>query len=392
MDFGFSEEQRDIQNLARQILKDLVSPATLAAYDGYASERFDRGLWGKLAEVGLLGVAVPEEHGGMGFGFMEVALLMEEAGRSIAPAPLAVHMAGGIVPIVRFGSAEQKARLLPGAASGEIVLTAALEEQFALDACEPATTARTEGDGYRVSGEKFAVPFAHCAHRVLVGTMSDAGLVVLLLDPRAAGVTLTAMKTSSYEPQSLLVLDNVLVPATDVLAGPQQGAEVMRIVTGGSLHRRRVPAPHRLSGRLAAGLGCPGERGSGHRQDLGRRRGAPYELHGAAPAWRRWRGSRQCAVALLPVGAPQRTDAGVDRVASGQPGTALRERGGGGRLRKTMDVERGREARIKDPCSSRNRSRFPARRLTRPAHPPGGRGRPAPPSRRLRSRAVPAHH
>ena len=231
MDFGFSEEQRDIQNLARQILKDLVSPATLAAYDGYASERFDRGLWGKLAEVGLLGVAMPEEHGGMGFGFMEVALLMEEAGRSIAPAPLAVHMAGGIVPIVRFGSAEQKARLLPGATSGEIVLTAALEEQFALDACEPATTARAEGDGYRVSGEKFAVPFAHCAHRVLVGAMSDAGLVVLLLDPRAAGVTLTAMKTSSYEPQSLLVLDNVLVPATDVLAGPQHGAEVMRIVT-----------------------------------------------------------------------------------------------------------------------------------------------------------------
>ncbi len=134
MDFGFSEEQRDIQNLARQILKDLVSPATLAAYDGYASERFDRALWGKLAEAGLLGVAVPEEHGGMGFGFMEVALLMEEAGRSIAPAPLAVHMAGGIVPIARFGSAEQKARLLPGAASGEIVLTAALEEQFALDA------------------------------------------------------------------------------------------------------------------------------------------------------------------------------------------------------------------------------------------------------------------
>ncbi len=82
-----------------------------------------------------------------------------------------------------------------------------------------------------MSGEKFAVPFAHCAQRVLVGAMSDAGLVVLLLDPRAAGVTLTAMKTSSYEPQSLLVLDNVLVPAADVLAGPEQGAEVMRIVT-----------------------------------------------------------------------------------------------------------------------------------------------------------------
>jgi len=228
MDFGFSEEQRDIQKLARQILQDLVTPTTLAAYDNYASERFDRALWGKLAEAGLLGVAVPEEHGGMGFGFMEVALMMEEAGRAIAPAPLAVHMAGGIMPLARFGSAEQKNRLLPGAASGELVLTAALEEQFVLDACAPAATARAEGGGYRVSGEKFAVPFAHCAHRVLLGAMSDAGLVVLLLDPQAAGVTLTPVKTSSYEPQSLLGMNDVLVPAADVLAGPDRGAEVMR--------------------------------------------------------------------------------------------------------------------------------------------------------------------
>ena len=73
MDFGFSEEQRDIRNLARQILQDLVSPKTLAAYDGYASERFDRTLWGKLGEAGLLGVAVPEEHGGMGFGKLDRA-------------------------------------------------------------------------------------------------------------------------------------------------------------------------------------------------------------------------------------------------------------------------------------------------------------------------------
>jgi hypothetical protein len=83
------------------------------------------------------------------------------------------------------------------------------------------------GKGVHILAQPYQT-FAHCAHRVLVGAMSDAGLVVLLLDPQAAGVTLTAMKTSSYEQLSLLVLDNVLVPATDVLAGPQHGAEVMR--------------------------------------------------------------------------------------------------------------------------------------------------------------------
>lgn len=149
MDFGFTEEQRDIQNLARQILGDNVSAAGLAAFDDYASERFDEALWAKLADAGLLGVAVPEEYGGMGFGFLEVALLLEEAGRTIAPLPLAVHLAAAAMPLARFGSAAQKERLLPRAARGEIVLSAALEEQFTRDftapRCARGATARATG-------------------------------------------------------------------------------------------------------------------------------------------------------------------------------------------------------------------------------------------------------
>lgn len=228
MDFELSEEQRDIRQLAHRILADSVSANTLAAHDNYAGERFDEALWREFAQAGLLGVAVPEEYGGMGFGFFEVALLMEEAGRSIAPLPLAVHLAGALLPLTRFGSAAQKERLLPRAASGEIVLTAALEEEFTRDAVAPATRARREGAGYRIDGEKFAVPFAHRAERVLLAAASDAGIVVLLVDPQAPGVKLTPMKTSSYEPQSLLVMNDVLVVADDVLAGPDDGAAALQ--------------------------------------------------------------------------------------------------------------------------------------------------------------------
>lgn len=228
MDFGFSEEQRDIQSLARRILGEQVSAATLASSDNYAAERFDQGLWTKLAEAGLLGVAVPEEYGGMGFGFFEVALLMEEAGRSIAPLPLAVHLGGVLAPLLRFGTRAQKERLLPRAARGEIVLTAALEEESTRDFAQPAVHARRDGSGYRVSGEKFAVPFAHRAERVLLAAAGDDGVVVLLVDPCAPGITLAPMKTSSYEPQSLLVMDDVAVTADDVLAGPRDGADVLR--------------------------------------------------------------------------------------------------------------------------------------------------------------------
>ena len=148
MDFGISEEQRDIQELARKILGDLATPVRLAAYDNYASERFDEELWRQLAEAGLLGLAVPEEFGGMGFGFMELALLSEEIGRTIAPVPVLSHLLGGVLPICLFGSAEQKQRLLPGAVSGEQLLSAALEE----DAAVSVTTARAEAG--RVGGRR----------------------------------------------------------------------------------------------------------------------------------------------------------------------------------------------------------------------------------------------
>jgi len=229
MNFGFSEEQRDVQNLARSILSDLVSPEKLKPTDRYENERFDEELWGKLAEAGLLGVAIDEAHGGMGFGFMELSLLVEEAGRTIAPVPVIPALVSAALPLQKFGSDEQKARLLPGVASGKSLLTAALmEEQNENPAAPLLTKASKQGEGYTVSGVKLCVPFAHRAERILLSAQTDQGVVALLVDPKASGVTLNAMKVTTYEPQFELVLDKVAVAAEDVLAGPDKGAEVMQ--------------------------------------------------------------------------------------------------------------------------------------------------------------------
>lgn len=229
MNFGFSEEQRDVQNLARSILSDLVSPEKLKPTDRYENERFDEELWGKLAEAGLLGVVIDEAHGGMGFGFMELSLLVEEAGRTIAPVPVIPALVSAALPLQKFGSDEQKARLLPGVAGGKSLLTAALmEEQNENPAAPIVTTASKQGEGYTVSGVKLCVPFAHRAERILLSAQTDQGVVALLVDPKASGVTLNAMKVTTYEPQFELVLDKVAVAAEDVLAGPERGAEVMQ--------------------------------------------------------------------------------------------------------------------------------------------------------------------
>ena len=229
MDFGFSEQQRDVQNLARQILSENVSAEKLSQYDDYKAERFDRELWQKLAEAGLLGVAVSEEYGGMGFGFFELGLLVEEAGRTIAPLPLVSHLISAALPIQQFGSTAQKQQWLSGVASGELMLTAALCEAYNDDPAQPyLTTASADGDGLLLNGEKTNVPFAHIANRILLAARTNDGIAVVLLDPKAAGVSLTAQQVTSYEPQYVLHLDNVRIGAGDILATGSDGSAAMQ--------------------------------------------------------------------------------------------------------------------------------------------------------------------
>jgi alkylation response protein AidB-like acyl-CoA dehydrogenase len=228
MDFGFSEQQTEVQNLARQMLSEQVTPETLARYDEYRQPRFDRELWGKLAAAGLLGIAIDEAYGGMGFGFIELAALLEEAGRTIAPLPIVSHLVSAVLPLQQFGSDAQKERLLPGACKGEDVLSAALMESHNENPATPVlTTAVADGEGYRLDGIKTCVPFADSAERILLAAATNDGVVVLLLDPKADGVRLRPLQVTTYEPQYELALENVLVSAEDVLAAPQQGAAVM---------------------------------------------------------------------------------------------------------------------------------------------------------------------
>ncbi|CAA0107229.1 acyl-CoA dehydrogenase family protein [Zhongshania aliphaticivorans] len=229
MDFGFSEQQRDVQNLARQILSDNVTAEKLSQYDDYKAERFDRELWQKLADAGLLGVAIDEEFGGMGFGFFELGLLVEEAGRTIAPLPLISHLISAALPIQQFASQTQKQVWLPKVASGEILLTAALSEAYNDDPAQPyLTLAKADGSDLLLSGEKTNVPFAHIADRILLAAKTSDGVAVVLLDPKADGVSLSAQQVTTYEPQYVVSLNNVRIGAGDILASGTEGQALMQ--------------------------------------------------------------------------------------------------------------------------------------------------------------------
>ena len=227
MDFTFNETQQEVQQLANRILGDLSTTERLNAIDKQ-DDRFDEPLWQQLAEAGLLGTAFSEENGGMGFGFTELCLFIEEVGRTVAAVPVVPVLVSAGLAIQQFGSKAQQQRYLPRIAAGEALLTAGLSEALAECPTRPAARASADGDSWCISGAKIAVPFADRAERVLLTAQADNGVVVVLVDPNAAGVTLTRQRSTTNEPWYELAMDKVRVAADDVLAGPDAGEQAAR--------------------------------------------------------------------------------------------------------------------------------------------------------------------
>jgi alkylation response protein AidB-like acyl-CoA dehydrogenase len=215
MDFRYSDEQNTIRELARGIFEKEVTPERLKAAEA-TPERIDAALWKTLAEANLLGIAVPEAHGGMGLGLLELCTLLEEWGRAVAPVPAFAALLLGGLPIARFGNEAQRAAWLPGLASGAHLLTAALQDAGSEDPAAPATTARRDGTDFLLTGVKRLVPAASRAARIVVPAATGDGVALFLVDPNAAGVRLTAQRTSIQEPLLDVALDGVRVARADV--------------------------------------------------------------------------------------------------------------------------------------------------------------------------------
>ena len=212
MDFSFTAEQEALRELARRILEDHVTHARLKAVET-EGDGFDRAAWQALSEARLLGVAVPEDFGGSGLGLLELCLLLEQVGRTVAPVPVFPTLVLGALAVAEFGTAEQRRRWLPGVATGEVILSAALAEP---ESDAPATVAARDGAGWRLDGVQSHVPAAHLAARILVPA---GGGGVFLVDPRGRGVTLERQLTTNREPLARLVLDGAAgerLPEADV--------------------------------------------------------------------------------------------------------------------------------------------------------------------------------
>jgi alkylation response protein AidB-like acyl-CoA dehydrogenase len=227
MDFSFTEDQEALRQLARTIFDDHCTHERLKAIEAQP-EWFDRTLWGELAKANLLGVALPEDVGGSGLGLVELAVLLEESGRAVAPLPLWPSLVLGALPLDLFGSEAQRKQLLPGAASGEIILSAALVETGWDEPSVGATRATRDGSQWRLDGAKACVPAAHLASRILVPARTgEVAAGVFLVDPNASGVRLERQVTTTGEPQFEMTLSGVTVGADDVVGDPAGGGAIV---------------------------------------------------------------------------------------------------------------------------------------------------------------------
>jgi alkylation response protein AidB-like acyl-CoA dehydrogenase len=212
MYFDLDETQREIARLAADVL-------------GGADP------WKELARSGLLAIAVPAELGGDGLGALDIAILLTEVGRKAVPVPAMATVMTGVLPVAQWGDDATKRALLPAAAAGDMVLTAAIRE--------PGGRQETAVDDGVVTGTKIGVPYAAEAGRILVSTVSGVALV----DPAAPGVTTIRTPSATGDPEYTVRLDRA--PVVGTLA--MDASDLSRLATAGAC----AMADGALAGALA---------------------------------------------------------------------------------------------------------------------------------------------
>jgi 3-oxocholest-4-en-26-oyl-CoA dehydrogenase beta subunit len=222
MDFTFTEEQQAVAGLAAHIFGDRASTERVREIER-SPERVDRALWSSLAAAGLLGVALPEAHGGAGLGMTELCLVLEQQGRRVAPIPL-LWTALAAMAIGSLAGERTAETWLPNVVAGDAMLSCALAEPGVGDPTRPSVEATPEADGgWRLTGRRASVPFAHVAVRVLTAARvaGTDELVVVLADPSAPGASHERAEATDRQLLTHLTFDGTRVEPLDVIARPE---------------------------------------------------------------------------------------------------------------------------------------------------------------------------
>ncbi|MCL4685125.1 acyl-CoA dehydrogenase family protein [Myxococcota bacterium] len=230
MNFGFTDEQELLRQEVRKVL-DAQAPMAEVRRLAETPEGFSRELWKQMGELGWLGLTIPEAHGGAGLGWVDLVVLLEEAGRSLLPSPL-IATTLAAATIADAGSALQQARWLPRLADGTAIgSVAVLEAGDRLDPAGIQMRGAPVGDGWQLGGEKRAVLDGAAADLLVVAFRTGDGaedIALALVERGAAGLRIESTPSLDATQRVARVhFDAVAVLPDAVLGTPGRAAPVL---------------------------------------------------------------------------------------------------------------------------------------------------------------------
>ena len=220
MDLGLSEEQEMLREFARDFLEK-ECPESLVREMEEDERGYSPDLWRKMAEQGWSGLIVPEAYGGVGMTYLDLVILIEEFGRALVPGPFIPNCVATIA-LLEAASEAQKQANLPAIAAGSQMWTLAFTEPSGrFDAAGVRLAARRDGDSYVLNGTKLFIRDSHVVDKLVVvartaGSGED-GVSLFAVDARAPGVRHTPVRTIASDKQNEVKLEDVRVPASDLL-------------------------------------------------------------------------------------------------------------------------------------------------------------------------------
>ena len=232
MNLDFTEDEDLIRSISRDFLEKEYSKELVRELEddpkGYSPQ-----VWHKMAELGWMGLLIPEQYGGIGGNFMQLAILLEEMGRACMDGPF-FDTTLCTTAILDAGNEEQKNQFLAQIAEGKMIISLAFTEPVPRFDAEGITTkAEPHGNEFIINGNKMFVQDAQladyllCATRTHASAEPGAGITLFLVDAKSSGIQITPLRTMSHEHQNEVVLENVRVPKANMLGELNQGWPVM---------------------------------------------------------------------------------------------------------------------------------------------------------------------
>jgi alkylation response protein AidB-like acyl-CoA dehydrogenase len=229
VDFGLNEDQETLAKYARDFLTK-ECPTTFVRKMLDDETALDTAFYKKMAELGWMGIAIPEQFGGQGMSYVDLAVLLEEMGRALVPGPFFASVCMAAPVVLEAGSDAQKKEILTGIASGERNATLAYTESARADASSIELSAR-EGDGaYTLNGTKRFVLDAQIADTLIVAARTSEsgdptqGVTLFVVDAKAPGITVTQLNAMDMTRRLCDVsFDGVKVTAAAILGSQENG-------------------------------------------------------------------------------------------------------------------------------------------------------------------------